>query len=205
MLKFVHKVFFLLALAILSLLLNGCDGNNSMSMSSSDNSKRNITDNNTAQPQNAGIVKPDTDAKKANQTVKVTIYHASPDALYLLPEVHAVPKQSANAEQALQLLVVGTANKEMVAVLPQGTKLHGVSIRNHIAYADFTEALVKNSGGGSQTELLIVGAIVNTLTEFPDIHKVQILVDGKKIDTISGHLDISEPLNRFERLIKKST
>ena len=73
----------------------------------------------------------------------------------------------------------------------------------HIAYVDFNDKLVKNNTGGSTAEILLVAAIVNTLTEFHDIQKVQILVEGKKIDTISGHMDIGEPLSRSEKIIKK--
>ncbi len=39
--------------------------------------------------------------------------------------------------------------------------------------------------------MLLVAEIVNTLTEFSEIQTVQILVTGKKVNTISGHMDIS--------------
>ena len=45
--------------------------------------------------------------------------------------------------------------------------------------------------------------MVNTLTEFPEIKKVQILVEGKEIDSLSGHLDLSRPVERMSELIKK--
>ncbi|MCE5286439.1 MAG: GerMN domain-containing protein [Pelosinus sp.] len=206
MTKFIHKMLLLLVMLTVSLMVNGCAANTNVSAPPSDNQNNQITQNSTAQSKNPGAIEPGAAGKKAGaETTKITIYHAAADALYLVPEVHVVPRQSANAEKALELLLAGTQSRDLVAVMPQGTKLRGVTIKNHIAYADFSEALVKNHGGGSQTELLIVGAIVNTLTEFPDIQKVQILVDGKKIDTISGHLDSGEPFSRFERLIKKGT
>ena len=39
-------------------------------------------------------------------------------------------------------------------------------------------------------------AITNTLTEFPEIKRVQILIEGKKVTTISGHMDVEEPMIR---------
>lgn len=204
--KFIQKTLMLMVMLTVSLIINGCAANNSVPAPSSDNQSNQMTKNSTAQQKNSGVLEPGAAGKWASaETIKITVYYASQDALYLVPEAHAVPKQSANAEKALELLLTGTSNRNLVAVMPQGTKLRGVTIKNHIAYADFSDALVKNHGGGSQTELLIIGAIVNTLTEFPDIHKVQILVEGKKIDTISGHMDTSEPFSRFERLIKKGT
>jgi spore germination protein GerM len=49
-----------------------------------------------------------------------------------------------------------------------------------------------------------VAAVVNTLTEFPDIHKVQILVEGKTVETLSGHMSVGQPLSRSEGIIKKN-
>ena len=48
-----------------------------------------------------------------------------------------------------------------------------------------------------------MGAIVNTLTEFAAVERVQILVEGKKVNTLFGHVDISEPLGRSVAIIKE--
>lgn len=202
--KKINRVIAFLALMTVTLLIAGCAGNNGDSSASLDKKESQTTDGSSDQLRKTGL--PEQGAgNQTKETMKITIYHASQDALYLVPEVHIVPKQPHYAAASLELLLAGTMNKDLVAVLPQGTKLHGVTIKNHIAYPDFTEALIKNNGGGSAAEQLIVGAIVNTLTEFPDIQKVQILVEGKKVGTISGHVDTSEPLSRFGRLIKKSS
>ena len=49
---------------------------------------------------------------------------------------------------------------------------------------------------------MLVGSIVNTLTEFPEVKKVQILIDGTHVETLSGHMDLSEPLVRMTELLK---
>lgn len=136
-------------------------------------------------------------------SMNVTVYHATADAMYLVAESHKIPKSDTPAKAALELLLTEPKNKELSRVLPDSTKVRIVVIKDHIAYADFDQKLIKNSKGGSATERLIVGAIVNTLTEFPEIHKVQILVEGKVVDTLNGHMDVSEPLSRSENIIKK--
>jgi spore germination protein GerM len=82
--------------------------------------------------------------------------------------------------------------------------LKNLTVRDHIAYVDFNDKIIKNNVGGSATEILIVAAVVNTLTEFPDIHKVQILVEGKTVETLSGHMSVGQPLSRSEGIIKKN-
>ncbi len=137
------------------------------------------------------------------KTMVITTYQATKDGMYLVPETHTVPQNEHPAQTALELLVAGTKNPELISIVPHGTKVLGVKIKNHIAYADFNSAIVKNNPGGSTEEMLLVAAIVDTLTEFHDIQKVQILVDGKTVDTINGHMDTSEPLSRSEKIIKK--
>lgn len=137
------------------------------------------------------------------ETMRLTVYHATKDAMYLVGETHVVPKNDHPAQTALELLLREPQNAELVQILPPGTKVRGVTIKDHVAFVDFNDKLIKNNVGGSATETLTVGAIVNTLTEFPDIHKVQILVGGQKIETISGHMDVSHPQSRNNQLIKK--
>lgn len=136
-------------------------------------------------------------------TMRIVVYQATSDGLYLVPDVHVVPKSDHPAMTAMELLLAGTNKPNTVSVVPNGTKIRHLWVKDHIAYVDFNDKLIKNNAGGSASEILLVGAIVNTLTEFPEVQKVQILVEGKNIDTISGHMDISEPLSRSEKIIKK--
>ena len=56
---------------------------------------------------------------------------------------------------------------------------------------------------GSYGEMMLCYAITNTLTEFPEIKRVQILIEGKKAITLSGHMDIEDPLTRNTTYCKK--
>lgn len=140
----------------------------------------------------------------AAETISVTVYHATKDAAFLVPEIRTIPKTDRPAQAAVEQLLTGPKTPELVRALPEGTKLKGITVKDHIAYADFNDRLVKSGSGGSAGEILAVGAIVNTLTEFDDIYKVQIMVEGRKIHTLYGHMDTSEPLSRSEKIIKKS-
>ncbi|MBC8014330.1 MAG: GerMN domain-containing protein [Sporomusaceae bacterium] len=133
----------------------------------------------------------------------VTVYNATKDAMHLVAEVHIIDKNDHPAKSAIELLLAGTQNVDLLSIIPTGTQLRHISVKDNIAYVDFNDKLIKNNTGGSASEILLVAAIVNTLTEFHNIQKVQIMVEGKKIDTISGHMDTSEPLSRSEKIIKK--
>jgi hypothetical protein len=58
--------------------------------------------------------------------------------------------------------------------------------------------------GGSLTELLTVQAIVHAVTaNLPAVQRVQILIGGKEVDTLAGHVDIRRPLIADDALLRE--
>ena len=63
------------------------------------------------------------------------------------------------------------------------------------AYVDLSRELTAAHPGGSLNELLTIYTLVDALTvNLPAISSVQLLVDGKEVDTIAGHVDVRRPL-----------
>jgi len=192
-----RRILFALALMLLMGFIGGC---------AEKNTAEPLVPTAPAQTDQQQAVVPnskDNPSPSVSATMSVTVYSATKDAMNLVAEHYVIPKNTHPAQSAIELLVAGTKNTDLVSVMPAGTKLRHISIKDKIAYVDFSDNLVKNNNGGSASEILLVAAIVDTLTEFNDIQKVQIMVEGKKIDTISGHMDIGEPLGRSEKIIKK--
>ena len=143
-------------------------------------------------------VPPKDDAKNAatatvqeKKDISFIVYRAAADGSEkLLPE---------NA--LIALVTTKPQDAKMDDVVPIGTKVRSLKIeQDGTAYADFTRELAKK-GQGSYGEMMLCYAITNTLTEFPEIKRVQILVEGKKVITLSGHMDIEDPLTRNTTLL----
>lgn len=82
--------------------------------------------------------------------------------------------------------------------IPRGTVLNEVYIDSQqTAYLDFSSHLIDGHIGGTTAEFLTVTAILRTVFDtFPDhVKQVQILVDGEEVETIAGHLNLSQPLH----------
>jgi len=141
--------------------------------------------------------------KEVSDTVPVKVYFGSHDARQLEVEVHWLKKDDLLMQQAMILLIKGPQNPKLWAVLPPATRVKSLGVHGRIAQVDFSDEIVKHNPGGSSREILAVGAIVNTLTEFATVERVQILVEGKKVNTLFGHVDISEPLGRSVTIIKE--
>jgi spore germination protein GerM len=131
------------------------------------------------------------------QVISLTLYFATPDASTLRQEKRDVPQTGEPARVAIEELLAGAKAEGSVTVIPAGTKLKGFAVRQGVAYVDLSEDILKTANRGSASESLIVASIVNTLTEFAGIEQVQILIEGKEVETLYGHMDLSEPFKRF--------
>ena len=131
-------------------------------------------------------------------TMDISVYYPDVNATGLVAVTKTVKAQEADKYQAaVEALLAGTDDKKLTAVFPKKAKLRKVSVSGGVAKVDFDKNLISGFVGGSTGEEMLVGSLVNTLTEFPEIKKVQILVEGKEIDSLSGHLDQPSRWNLF--------
>ena len=141
-------------------------------------------------------------AAKQAEKIGIKVYYPDDNGMKLVAETRTVETtQDGKYKAAMESLLSGTKAKGVVTIIPKKAKLKSVAVKNGIATVDFSEDLVKNFAGGSTGEEMLVGSIVNTLTEFPEVKSVQILLEGKKVDSLAGHLDTSKPLKRMTELL----
>lgn len=136
---------------------------------------------------------------------EINVYYSDEDGLYLKAEKHSIEKGElpTEARAALEYLVSGPSNAALGKTLPKGTKLVALKIEGATAVVDLSPEVIQNHEGGSSGELQTIYSIVDTLClNFPEIKEVQILVGGKKEETIAGHIDISQPLGPDRKIIK---
>jgi len=140
--------------------------------------------------------------------ITATLFYGSSDGRALVPVRREVPAATGTVEQGRQLLTVQLqdAPQPYVQVIPKGTKLRAFYLTDRgDAFVDLSAEVVSAHPGGSLTELLTVYAIVNAVTiNLPAVQRVQILVDGKEVDTLAGHVDVRRPLDRDATLVRDS-
>ena len=144
---------------------------------------------------------PGTDGgQNATDTMEVTLYFSDAQAEKLIKETRSVPRTKTVAKAAVEELIDGPS-RGGVATIPKGTRLIGITVVDGLAEVNLSKELVDNHTGGSAGERLTVYSIVDTLTEFSSITDVRLLVEGRSVDTIAGHMDLSEPLKRDDSLL----
>ncbi len=97
-------------------------------------------------------------------------------------------------------------SESVEAVMPTGSSeadILAVNVDNDTAYINLSENF-KNAckGLSERSEMLLVFAMVNTVTALDGISKVQFLVEGKQVDTLAGHLCLSDPFLKNYGIIK---
>jgi spore germination protein GerM len=110
------------------------------------------------------------------------------------------------AKQIIADLISGPETDSALRALPPTTRLRQVYVLdNGIAYLDFSSDLREGLGGGSMEEILAVYAIVNSVViNINEVHRVGILVNGRTVATLNGHLDLRRPLPPDYSLILES-
>ena len=190
-----RKTFYTLLLLLLFIVTAGCSPTEKLTGKTGD--VKDVTG------QNPPIIT-ETDNPDLKR-VEIVVYRAPKNGdMTLIAEkvTYAVGKKTP-AEAALDALIhTDPVSKTLINLFSPGTRVHSVKVEGDTARVDFNKAFAEK-GQGSYGEYMMVNAVVCTLTEIPEIRKVKFLVDGKDIDTISGHMDLTEPLTRNPDVLEK--
>ncbi|PYG88848.1 germination protein M [Ruminiclostridium sufflavum DSM 19573] len=141
---------------------------------------------------------------KDKDSILITLYYRNKEGL-LVPVTRKVSKQEGVAKAAINGLVDQAVTREQLAyyglypVLPQGTKIKGISIKNGNAAIDFSKEFL--NAENKQNEQMMVSSVVYTLTGFKTISNVEIRVDGKTLDRLVNGTDLSKSRNRQNTFI----
>jgi spore germination protein GerM len=104
------------------------------------------------------------------------------------------------AQQARRIIEaqIAPAPAPHVSAIPAGTKLRTVFFtKAGEVYVDLSADVQTNHPGGTTNETLTVYTLVSALTaNLPAVSSVQILIEGKEVDTLAGHLDLRRPIEQ---------
>jgi len=143
--------------------------------------------------------------KETTEKKEVTIFFPSEKDSLLYPEtreIYLTPSLIQQAKQVILELIKGPEHDHLPS-LPSTTKLREIFITDDgTAYIDFSKEIYQQHPGGSEAEIISIYAIVNSLTyNFPQIKKVQILIEGLEKETLNGHIDLTKPFSPRFNLI----
>ena len=150
-----------------------------------------------ATPRAAAVAPPAVPAPPGRK-IKARLFYVAEDGTRLTSVERDVAFGEGADEQAREIVAAQIAPvvEPLVSAIPPGTTLRAVFItKTGDAYVDLSRDARAAHPGGTVNELLTVYTIVNAITvNLPAVNGVQLLVDGKEVDTLSGHVDLRRPL-----------
>lgn len=142
------------------------------------------------------------------EKVKAQLYFSDSNERFLIPELRYLPKEKTGREQVARLVeaLIEGPHTNLVETLPKETTLRSVEIKSDgTAYLDFDRNFISLHPGGSASEIMTVYSLTNTITlNVPDVRNVKLLVEGKEIESIKGHVDTRYPFTTNRELIVES-
>ena len=144
------------------------------------------------------VVSPATENKSTKMKVKVYFPDDAGINLVAVARSIEIHNESEKYPAVVNLLMQYPNEKDLTVIFPKNAKINSVTFKDGTAFVDFDANITKSFAGGSTGEELLVGSVVRTLTEFKEVKQVRFLVDGKEIETLSGHMDLSAPVKKSD-------
>lgn len=135
------------------------------------------------------------------ETMSVTLYYASTKADQLVAEAREIAVGEgieSQVQAVIKELVKGPEGGGRVSSIPPETELLQAFWveESQTIFLDFNRAFVSNHPGGSAGEYYTISMIVKTVgANFPEVRRVQFLVDGYQVETIAGHYAVDQPID----------
>lgn len=134
------------------------------------------------------------DKPKADKQLKIDVYYTDPQELELKKSQQDIKYQNdiqkyKEAYQALQ----NSNNKELVPLWAK-IELKSIDFKDGAITMDIHMPDEARLGSGGEQYAL--DALTNTMFQFKEVNTLELLVDGKKVESLMGHVDLDHPLQR---------
>ncbi|TCO69855.1 GerMN domain-containing protein [Marinisporobacter balticus] len=142
------------------------------------------------------------DDTQNDDTLRNTVLYYKDEKGFLVPVMKKLPWTEGRgiAKTALRAIVDSPTNKKdieeigLLPVIPANTEIKGMSIREGLCKVDFSSDFLNYFS--KEEEAALVKAVVYTLTEFPTIDCVQIMIDGKIPTTLTYDTNVAQAITR---------
>lgn len=132
-----------------------------------------------------------------SDVVDLTVYFRSGEGsgAHLVPVTREAAIDDDLPRRALELLIAGPGDddgRSLDPPLPAGTQVRDVTVTDGTAVVDLSHEVISRAGDvnpSPEHEALALAAVVGTLTEFPAIERVRLLVEGHQRG-VHGGVDV---------------
>lgn len=126
---------------------------------------------------------------------KVLVYYSNNDLTAMQKEEHEIAYATDEEKYKVVMGLLGKPAKPENQPLWPNFAYHSIKLGEDGQLA--IDADSKNQYNlGSSGELMAIEALRMTMFQFPEVKTIQILQDGKPVESLMGHVDVSQPIPR---------
>lgn len=134
-----------------------------------------------------------------------TLHFKSAKGDFLGKETRVIERTFESREEAiLKELIKGPTEDQLEATIPAQTKVFSVLSVNGTTYINFSKEFANPLVGGDRNEATTIYSIVNSLTEIRTVRRIQILVEGERLDFYQKHISLREPFARLDMINREA-
>jgi spore germination protein GerM len=129
---------------------------------------------------------------------KAHLYFTNQDGQSLKAEKRSLIRHDNATEHARSIVnaLIEGPRSELLPTLPAKTKVLSLYVtEDRIAFVDFDRTIREKHPGSTLSELLTVFSVANSVSlNVPEVEATKILIEGREVETLAGHVDIRFPL-----------
>ena len=201
------KKILMSAMVMLLLFTAGCDENNNLSPDNNKQPKQTTENQNSQKTENEtevdaekdkSVAEKDKNSGRQKKTLQVKIYYPDDAGMSLIPVSRQIliEKDADKYFAVCKLLTENPKEKNLTKIFPAHAKINGATFKRDTVFVNFDGSVTEHFVGGSTGEEMLINSFVNSLTEFPEVKQVKFLINGRDVETLSGHMDLSVPIKR---------
>lgn len=129
--------------------------------------------------------------ESATPNYTISLYFSDSEGKILVAEKRDIVKVEGIGRKTINELIKGPVNTANKPVFPEGTQLRDINIKeNGLCIVDFSKE-IKNIKS-AQEEKTLISSVLKTLSQFDSIKEVTFMVEGEKVRTLGGFIDLKD-------------
>jgi len=146
------------------------------------------------------------EAETESNKISIHLYFADRNNSFLKSELRVMlqPDDPLEFGRTIVEALIKGPQKGLIRTIPVGTELSAIYIDpDDVCYVDLSESIINQHPGGTNSELLTIYSVVNSLIlNVSEISRVKILIDGNEAPTLAGHINLQFPFKAHMLLIR---
>ncbi|MDF2594172.1 MAG: Lipoprotein LpqB, GerMN domain protein [Clostridia bacterium] len=135
----------------------------------------------TPSPPKSQVNKEEENPEEKYKNEKIKVFYGDSNNEKMIAEEREISymKDEEKYKAVLEELIKGPESQNLISNITRDTEVIAVNKNNTDVIADFNETF--NRFEGSVAEIIAVGSVVNTLTQFEEVERAKILIEGEEL------------------------